>query len=151
MNSSNYENYLKQIGNKINLNLEFDSNNLCEISINEDDAISVVANPEDHNLIFTTAVAIALPDPVSYSVVLDLFDLGLGPVLSHGGNSPVIGRDPDTEAIILYQVNTESILESSDVGELFLDFFKFKQAIAQHLKKVDSDSKIIDSEPTFLA
>ena len=135
MVEAKYLGYLESLGKAMGLSLKYDENNVCEIIVNSNDVVDVVANSEDHNLILSTVIAPDLPDPVSYSVVIDLMDLALGPVLTRGGNCPVVGRDPETGMLVLYQVCTESYLDEGSVYEIFMDFFKFKLSLSQHIEK----------------
>ncbi len=136
MSKTKYDDYLKTIGKAIGIELEFDENNSCEIEFNENDVILIEANPDDHNLVFSSMVSLYMPEPISYSLLTDLMDLAIGPFLNRGGNSPVIGRDPESGALIIYQVCTESVLErESDIGDVFLQFIQFKLAFQKHIEK----------------
>ncbi len=146
MSKTKYDNYLKTIGNAIGLELEFDENNSCEIEFNETDSILVEANPDDHNLVFSSMVSLYLPEPISYSLLTDLMDMAIGPFLNRGGNSPVIGRDPDSGALLIYQVCTESVLErGEDIGDVFLQFIQFKVAFQKHIETNGSVSSKNDA------
>ena len=133
MEQDKYTLYLRKIGRKIGLQLQFDEELICEVAVNEDDGVAIAAHPEDHTLVFTSVVAADLPDPISYSLMMDLLDLGIGPVLTGGGNSPLVGRDPDTGVLVLYQVCTEPFLDKGDAGEIFLAFYKFKRRLQAHI------------------
>jgi hypothetical protein len=135
MVDAKYLGYLESLGKRMGLALKYDENNVCEIIVNSNDVVDVVANPEDHNLLLSSVIAPDLPDPVSYSVVIDLMDLALGPVVTHGGNCPVVGRDPETGMLVAYQVCTESYLDEGSVYDIFMDFFKFKLSLSQHIEK----------------
>ncbi len=90
MENLKYQEYLQLLGKNLGLDLSFDENNVCEILVNSNDVVDIVANTDDHNLILSSVIAPDLPDPVSYSVIIDILDLALGPVLTRGGNCPVV-------------------------------------------------------------
>lgn len=134
MENIKYQEYLQSLGKSLGLNLTYDENNVCEIIVNNNDVVDVVANPENHNLILSSVIAPDLPDPVSYSVIIDLLDLALGPVLTQGGNCPVVGRDPENGMLVLYQVCTEEFIDNGFIHDIFMDFFKFKVSLSQHIE-----------------
>jgi len=135
MENLKYQEYIQLLGKNLGLDLSFDENNVCEILVNSNDVVDIVANPDDHNLILSSVIAPDLPDPVSYSVIIDILDLALGPVLTRGGNCPVVGRDPENGMLVLYQVCTEAFIDNGFLPDIFMDFFKFKLSISQHLEK----------------
>lgn len=73
---------LADLGKSLGIALSFTEDGTCELLVDERIAIALVKNEVDGLLTLSSAVADALPDPVSYPLVLDLLDLSLGAAIS---------------------------------------------------------------------
>ncbi|MBQ8706613.1 MAG: CesT family type III secretion system chaperone [Succinivibrionaceae bacterium] len=113
---------LEKLGKDLGLELKWDEEGLCELTLEEDIPVSLKSCPEDGIIILSSVVAEDLPDPCDYPLVLDLLSMALGPCVRDGGNSPVVGRDPDTGMVVIYQVVTASRLAQTPLTEIFNDF-----------------------------
>ena len=134
MKRINHQDYLNELGKKLNLDLKFDEEGLCELVFNNNDVISIKSSEDDQTIILSTVVAEDLPENVSYAFVVDLIELALGPCITNGGNSPVVGRDPATGLLVLYEVVTNSVLLEKDLFSIFEHFTQLKLGFIEYIK-----------------
>lgn len=83
--------YLDALGKIFGMELCFDGNNDCSIMIDESLAAVIHLDEEHEEFLLLGNVADDLPDPVNYSLVLDLLSFGYAPAF---GTAPGVGRDP---------------------------------------------------------
>ena len=120
---------LKEFGAKLGLDLAFDENGVCQLELAQMVAIDIRANEDDGTLTLSAVVREELPDPISYSTVLDLLALALD-AASHGGNAPVVGRDDESGLVVMYQVATPSVLNRKPLIAIFGEFMETYRAVS---------------------
>ncbi|MBP3731465.1 MAG: CesT family type III secretion system chaperone [Mailhella sp.] len=138
MLTKNLDDILKEFGNTMGLDLAFDGNGVCELEIADTVGISIRASEEDGTLTISSVLRDDLPDPISYSAILDLLALALDPAL-RGGNSPVVGRDDDSGMLIMYEVATPSVLNTTPLADIFADFIDTYRAVSVLLDNPTAD------------
>ena len=131
---------LKEFGAGIGLDLSFDENGICRLELAKLAAVDIKANEDDGTLTISSVLREELPDPITYSTVLDLLALALDPIL-HGGNAPVVGRDDESGFVIMYQVATPSVLNRKPLKEIFSEFLKAYSAVLALLDNQDAVAK----------
>ena len=131
---------LKEFGAGIGLDLSFDENGICRLELAKLAAVDIKANEDDGTLTISSVLREELPDPITYSTVLDLLALALDPIL-HGGNAPVVGRDDGSGFVIMYQVATPSVLNRKPLKEIFSEFLKAYSAVLALLDNQDAVAK----------
>ena len=100
---------LKDFGASMGLDLSFDEKGVCRLELAKLAAVDIKANEDDGTLTISSVIREELPDPVTYSTILDLLALALDPA-HRGGNSPVVGRDDESGFVVMYEVATPSVL-----------------------------------------
>ena len=121
MIQNNHRAILDKFGKAIGLDLTFDRDGICELVIGEI-PISILSSEADGTMVLTSAVAEELPQPVHYSLLLDLLDIAFTPATGVGGNAPVIGYDRETGNVIIYLVCTASALQKQPLEEIIGEF-----------------------------
>ena len=120
---------LKEFGAKLGLELAFDEEGACRLELAKLVAVDIRANEDDGTLTLSAVVREELPDPVTYSTVLDLLALALDPA-KQGGNSPVVGRDDESGFVVMYEVATPSMLNRKPFIEIFSEFMETYRAVS---------------------
>ena len=120
---------LKEFGAKLGLELAFDEEGACRLELAKLVAVDIRANEDDGTLTLSAVVREELPDPVTYSTVLDLLALALDPA-KQGGNSPVVGRDDESGFVVMYEVVTPSMLNRKPFIEIFSEFMETYRAVS---------------------
>lgn len=120
---------LKDFGASLGLDLLFDENGVCRLELEKLVAVDIRANEDDGTLTLSSVIREELPDPITYSTVLDLLALALDPA-HFGGNSPVVGRDDESGFVVMYEVATPSVLNRKPLAEIFEEFIKTCRAVS---------------------
>ncbi len=123
---------LTEFGNTLGLELAFDANGVCVLTLDEETPIIIQATEEDSSLTLSTTLREALPEPMALSQVENLLALALDPI-EQGGASPVAGRDAESGHMILYMVLTPSVLDKTPLAEVFEAFVATRDAVAAML------------------
>ena len=123
---------LAEFGKTLGLELAFDANGVCALTLDEEMPIIIQATEEDSSLTLSSILRDALPEPMALSQVENLLALALDP-MERGGASPVAGRDAESGRIILYMVLTPSVLDKTPLAELFEAFMATRAAVAAML------------------
>lgn len=131
---------LKEFGAGIGLDLSFDEKGVCRLELDGLAAVDIKANEDDGTLTISSVLREELPDPVTYTTILDLLALALDPVHS-GGNAPVVGRDDESGFVIMYQVATPSALNRKPLKEIFGEFLKAYSAVLALLDNQEAVAK----------
>ncbi len=121
------------------------------IEIEDENPVTIHINLEDEKFEIIATVADELPDPVSYSLVLNLLDLALCPFVNGG---PAVGRDPETGYLEAYVIIPFKGLTPDDFVNALKEFLKFQIAISQEIESSNegdgSDDTFISRAPTML-
>ena len=120
---------LKEFGAKIGVDLAFDEDGACRLEVAKLVAVDIRANEDDGTLTLSAVVREELPDPITYSTVLDLLALALDPA-RQGGNSPVVGRDDESGFVVMYEVATPSMLNRKPLITIFEEFMETYRAVS---------------------
>ena len=148
MDAGDLKKLLLKLGEDLGVpDLDFDERSVCELAIGDDASVAIKAEPEDNLLILSSPLAADLPDPLSYSLALDIADLALGPCIDIRAGGPVIGRDSVTGIVVLYQICTASRLRQESIFEIFSNFVNLRFAAAAKLARnegFDSGAEISD-------
>ena len=120
---------LKEFGAKMGIDLAFDEDGACRLEVAKLVAVDIRANEDDGTLTLSAVVREELPDPITYSTVLDLLALALDPA-RQGGNSPVVGRDDESGFVVMYEVATPSMLNRKPLITIFQEFMETYRAVS---------------------
>ena len=120
---------LKEFGEKLGLDLAFDEDGACRLELAKLVAVDIRANEDDGTLTLSAMVREDLPDPITYSTVLELLALALDPA-TNGGNSPVVGRDDASGFVVMYEVATPSMLNRKPFIAIFEEFMETYRAVS---------------------
>ena len=134
---------LTEFGNTFGLELAFDANGVCVLTLDEETPIIIQATEEDSSLTLSTTLREALPEPMGLSQVENLLALALDP-MERGGASPVAGRDAESGHMILYMVLTPSVLDKTPLSEVFEAFVATRNAVAAMLDEP------VEAPPPFM-
>ena len=134
---------LTEFGNTFGLELAFDANGVCVLTLDEETPIIIQATEEDSSLTLSTTLREALPEPMALSQVENLLALALDP-MEQGGASPVAGRDAESGHMILYLVLTPSVLDKTPLAEVFEAFVATRNAVAAMLDEP------VEAPPVFM-
>ena len=134
---------LTEFGDTFGLELAFDANGVCVLTLDEETPIIIQATEEDSSLTLSTTLREALPEPMALSQVENLLALALDP-MEQGGASPVAGRDAESGHMILYMVLTPSVLDKTPLAEVFEAFVATRNAVAAMLDEP------VEAPPVFM-
>ncbi|MBR0458730.1 MAG: CesT family type III secretion system chaperone [Victivallales bacterium] len=123
---------LAEFGEALGLELAFDDNGVCVLTLDEDTPIAIRAMEEDSSMTLSCAVREELPQFMSLSQVEDLLALALDP-MEQGGASPVVGLDSASGLVVLYVVLTPSLLAKTSLVEIFGAFETTRKSVAAML------------------
>ena len=125
-----YDNLINELGREFGLELKFNDEDMCEMSIDNSFVLSIERQPDAGSLLITSAVADALPDPVDYPLVLDLLDFSLGSAIN---GTPAIGRDEESGILVAHQTVTERSLRDASFADIVKDFLRFREVMERKL------------------
>ena len=124
-----------------------------EIPPNEDDCITVSLEDENPVTIhidqqkeqfdIISIVADELPDPVDYSLVLDLLSYAMAPFVDGG---PSVGRDPHSGFIQAFVILPFKGMTPDDFVDAFRNFMKFQIVVAHRI--ADNGEENVQSDPS---
>lgn len=137
---------IKKFGLEMGIDLNLDDEGCCQLIVDENRIINVRSCQDDGLVILSAPVAVDLPDPISYPLVLDLLDYSMGPCFLKGGNCPVVGCDPETNQVIMYHVVTASVLSEKNFIDIFTQFLSEIDAFAEMISKNSAETENILSE-----
>ena len=123
---------LAEFGEALGLELAFDDNGVCVLTLDEDTPIAIRAMEENSSLTLSSAIREELPQSLNLAQVEHLLALALDP-MERGGASPVVGRDAESGLVIMYMVLTPSVLDKTPLAEIFGAFEMTRKAVAAML------------------
>lgn len=126
------EKVLAEFGQALGLDLAFDRDGTCMLTLDDETPVFLHATPEDSSLTLSSALRDELPAPLGLAQVEDLLALALDP-MERGGAAPVAGRDPESGLVVLYEVLAPSVLAKTPLEKLFADFVTTRRAVAAML------------------
>ena len=125
-----YEGIIMELGEALGAELKFNDENMCELAVGESTVLSIERRPDAGTLLMTSVVADALPDPVDYSLVLDLLDFSLGAALN---GTPAIGRDEVSGLVVAHQTVTAQNLKDMSFSDIVGKFLSFREVMERKL------------------
>ena len=125
-----YEGIIMELGEALGAELKFNDENMCELAVGESTVLSIERRPDAGTLLMTSVVADALPDPVDYSLVLDLLDFSLGAALN---GTPAIGRDEVSGLVVAHQTVTARNLKDASLSDIVGKFLSFREVMERKL------------------
>ena len=126
------EKVLAEFGQTLGLDLAFDGDGACALTLDEETPVVIQATEEDSSLTLSSAIREDLPTPLGLSQVENLLALALDP-MEHGGASPVVGRDAESGLVVMYMVITPSVLRKTPLADVFGAFMTTRNAVAAML------------------
>ncbi len=123
---------LAEFGKTLGLELAFDANGACVLTLDEETPIIIQMTEEDSSLTLSSTLRTALPEPLGLNQVENLLALALDP-MARGGASPVVGRDAESGYMVIYMVLTPSVLDKTPLMDVFEAFVATRDAVAAML------------------
>lgn len=123
---------LADFGEALGMELSFDENGACVLTVDDEAPVILQANEEDSSLTLSSALREELPANMNLDQAQNLLALALDP-LDQGGASPVVGRDAESGMVVIYAVLTPSALNRTPLAEVFADFMATRKAVAAML------------------
>ncbi len=137
-----HEDYLQELSKVLGIRLTFDEDNNCLILIENTYTVCVQKDESNERFVFLGNVADALPDPIDYSVLLDLLNFGMAPVITGG---PAVGRDPDSGIISAWAFLPLKNLSVDDFLDAFTKFIQFQVTITDLIAgEIEDDDESFD-------
>ncbi len=140
---------IANLGKELGLELTLDEENSCQLLIEDSRIVNIRSNQEDGLIILSTVIAEQMPDPASYPMILDLLSFALGPYVNGGANAPVVGLDPESSMMMLYQVISASALQNRVLIEIVTDFLAKTEGFADLIANNEShaDEVTLNQQP----
>ena len=114
----------------LDLNLPFDDEGRTTLLVDGDFAVNVSRHDEEGQLTLAAIVAQELKEDIGYAQMLDLLDLALGPLM---GETPAVGRDPVSGALVAYVSLSYAHLTEASWEDSLGRFVAFAKGIAETL------------------
>ena len=137
------EKVLAKFGQTLGLDLAFDGDGACALTLDDETPIVIQANEDDSSLTLSSALREELPTPLGLAQVENLLALALDR-MAHGGASPVVGRDAETGLVAMYMVITPSVLDKTSLADIFAAFMTTRNAVAAMLDEP------VEAPPPFM-
>ena len=137
------EKVLAKFGQTLGLDLAFDGDGACALTLDDETPIVIQANEDDSSLTLSSALREELPTPMGLTQVENLLALALDP-MEHGGASPVVGRDAETGLVVMYMVLTPSVLDKTPLADIFAAFVTTRNAVVAMLDEP------VEAPPPFM-
>jgi hypothetical protein len=135
---------LAEFGENLGLELAFDDDGVCVLTLDEETPIAIRAMEENSSLTLSSAIREELPHSLNLAQLEHLLALALDP-MERGGASPVVGRDAESGLVIMYMVLTPSVLDKTPLAKSFEAFETTRRAVATMLdEQVEASSPIDD-------
>jgi len=124
------EELLKELSKILGIDLAFDEDGDCAVMIEDKYSLCIRKDDDNDRIILLGNVADELPDPIDYSLVTDLLDFGMAPILTGG---PAIGRDPVSGILTAWAfVQTKNIMPEDFIAAVN-KFIEFQIVIAERI------------------
>lgn len=121
---------LNELSKVLGIELAFDEDNNCIVMIEDKYSLCIRKDDGNDRIILLGNIADELPDPVDYSLVTDLLDFGLAPVLTGG---PAVGRDPVSGILTAWAFVQTKNITSKDFIEAVKKFIEFQIVITERI------------------
>ena len=114
----------------LDVNLPFNDEGCATLLVDGDFSVNILRHDEEGRLTLAAVVAQELKEDIGYAQILDLLDLALGPLM---GESPAVGRDPVSGALVAYVSLSYAHLTEATWEETLGRFVAFAKGIAETL------------------
>ncbi len=121
---------LNELSKVLGIELAFDEDNNCIVMIEDKYSLCIRKDDENDRIILLGNIADELPDPVDYSLVTDLLDFGMAPVLTGG---PAVGRDPVSGILTAWAFVQIKNITPNDFTEAVKKFIEFQIVITDRI------------------
>ncbi len=115
------ESYFLALGEQLGVEIKpAEDESLFVATVDDQIPIVIRDNETARRIELTAVVAPELPEEISYSAMMDMLDMALGPLF----DAPGIGRDPESGAIVLYalvSLATATPVEFAEAVKAFMD------------------------------
>jgi hypothetical protein len=121
--------YFMALGESLGLDIKPGDEGSCLIAV--DDAMPVIAraNNDAQRMELTAAIATEMPEGAAWSDILDLFGMALGPLF----DSPGIGIEPESGAVVLYSLLPFVSVSPADFAEAVPQFLDLARTLSARL------------------
>ena len=130
------DSYFIRLGEALGVDIRPGEDGACYVTVNDAMPVAVRANEEAQRMEVTAAVADELPEGITYSDMLDLLDVAIGPLFG----APGIGREPESGAVILYALLPFATTSPSDFAEATMQFIELASAFSGRLAAIARES-----------
>ena len=126
----NAEQLMNELSKVLGIDLAFEEDGNCLIMLEDKYSLCIKKDDDNDRIILLGNVADELPDPVDYSLVTDLLDFGMAPVLTGG---PAIGRDPVSGILTAWAFVQTKNITPNDFTEAVKKFIEFQIVITDRI------------------
>ena len=126
----NAEQLMNELAKVLGIDLAFEEDGNCLIMLEDKYSLCIKKDDDNDRIILLGNVADELPDPVDYSLVTDLLDFGMAPVLTGG---PAIGRDPVSGILTAWAFVQTKNITPNDFTEAVKKFIEFQIVITDRI------------------
>ena len=123
------ESYFMALGESLGLNIKAGEDGSCFIAVEGTLPVIARANEEAQRMELTAAVASEMPEGAAWSDMLDLFGMALGPLF----DSPGLGIEPESGAVVLYSLMPFATATPADFAEAVPQFLDLAWALSARL------------------
>ena len=125
-----FERLLEALGGKMGMDLSFDEDGACNLSVGPELSLNIRRFPDEDRLTLTSVGADDLPDDVSHGVVVELLECALNPLFRAG---PAVGRDPGSGTLVAWLSLQLDEVAPSDFPEIVEKFMEFVVTTSSHV------------------
>jgi hypothetical protein len=121
--------------------LSFDQDGYCHLVVNETVSLVIRSEPADAAIVLASIVANELPDPIRYTLLVELLEFALAPMTQSG---PSIGLDPDVGALIGFVRLPVRLLNEQGFVQAVNRFLNWRDMMAE---RVGNPASVSDEMP----
>ncbi len=115
---------------KLGMQLEFDEDNNCELSINDNYTVDLWFDEDRNALLMTGVVAEETPEEgLDAFTIIDLLNLSLASAFD---GTPAIGRESESGALLAYSLVSLDNTSIDELPQKFGNFVKFVVDMTDH-------------------
>ena len=129
------EEYFQVLGSNLGVEIRPNEDGTNLITVDGNFAVIMRGNDVAGRMELSAAIADELPESVSYSDMLDLMSLALGPLF----DAPGIGREPESGAIVMYALFPFDTISPADFAEAVPQFLDRARRLSDHFAAMSDD------------
>ena len=136
------EQLMSELSEKLEMTLDFGEDNAIDLDIGGELTLNLRKDDENGVLSLAAVVADELPDALAPSMMVELMDLALNPLVS---GAPAIGRENESGMMVAYvnlPVATVALSDFPEMVEAFIDF-----ALVWKTKFRDMPVSVVGTDP----